>query len=100
MAVLTILTVHFIQVDIRYCQESSVGVSETEGGQVVSSYDLLVIKDLGHGMSRGVMDLERPFQGSYVPPDRHYQETSNYNVAESQPEVDQVLQTNELLLLD
>merc|ERR1719219_3377112 len=88
------------QVDIRYCQDSSIAVPETEGGQVVSSYDLLVIKDLGYGISRGVMDLERPFHGSYVPPDRHYQETSNYNVAESQPELDQVLQTTELLLLD
>merc|ERR1719219_1724860 len=88
------------QVDIRYCPDSSIAVPETEGGQVLSSYDLLVIKDLGYGISRGVMDLERPFQGSYVPPDRHYQETSNYNVAESQPELDQVLQTNELLLLD
>ena len=94
MAVLTILTVHFIQVDIRYCQESSVG------GQVITSYDLLVIKDLGHGMSRGVMDLERPFLGSYVPPDRNYQENSHHNVGESQSEVDQVLETNELLILD
>ena len=65
--------------------------------QAVSSYDLLVIKDLGHGISRGVMDLERPFQGSYVPPDRYYQEISNNNVEESQSEVDQVLKTNELL---
>merc|ERR1719219_2448332 len=88
------------QVDIRYCQDSSATVPETEGGQVVSSYDLLVIKDLGHGMTRGVMDQERPFIGSYVPPDRHYQETSNYNLGESQSEVDQVSKTNELLLLD
>ena len=63
----------------------------------MSSFDQLVIKDIGHGMSRGVMDLERPFQGSYVPPDRQYQEISNNNVKESQSEVDQVLKTNELL---
>ena len=90
---------YYIQVDIRYCQDPSAAVPETKEGQAVPSYDLVVIKELGHGISRGVMDLERPFLGSYVPPDRQYPEISD-NVGESQSEVDQVLKTNELLPLD
>ena len=67
---------------------------------LVSRYDLLVVRELGHGMTRGVMDMERPFQGTYVPPEREYQEISHNNVGESQSEVNQVLKTDELLLLD
>ena len=66
---------------------------------LVSRYDLLVVRELGHGMTRGVMDMERPFHGTYVPPEREYQEIS-HNVGDSQSEVDPVLKTNELLLLD
>ena len=36
---------------------------------------MLVVKDLGYGMNRGLMDMERPFLGHYIPPDR--QEVSN-----------------------
>ena len=88
------------QVDIRYCQVSEGAVTEIEGGQAVSSNDVLFIKDLGYGMTRGVMDMERPFMGSYVPPEREYQEISHSNVGESQSEENQVLKTDELLLLD
>ena len=31
----------------------------SQSGEVVSKYDLFLVKELGHGMSRGVMHLER-----------------------------------------
>ena len=48
---------------------------------LVSRYDLLVVKQLGHGMTRGVMDLERPFLGCYVPPDHQHSQLQSSNTA-------------------
>ena len=71
---------------------------------LVSRYDLLVVKQLGHGMTRGVMHLERPFLGSFVHPNHQHSqlESSNTAVLESQKfetETDMILKTksNELL---
>ena len=70
---------------------------------LVSRYDLLVVKHLGHGMNRGVMDLERPFQGYYVPPKLQHNIANSPSVLESQSEADPdvILETkNELLPLE
>jgi len=37
--------------------------------EVFSRHELLVVKELGHGMTRGMMDLERPFKGYFSPPE-------------------------------
>ena len=76
---------------------------------LVSRYDLLVVRELGHGMTRGVMHLERPFLGSFVPPDHQQNQPDTSNpatsttVLESKIEDDDQdvnLKRNELLPLD
>ena len=78
---------------------------------LVSRYDLLVVKQLGHGMTRGVMDLERPFLGCYVPPDHQHQhsqlQSSNTATVTTvrgsqklEAQQDIVLKRNELLPLE
>jgi len=88
------------QVAVRYCQPTF-PPTDAERGEIVSSkFDFLVVRELGYGMSRGVMDMERPFVGNYVPPDR--QEVFTSTSTQSQPEVEQekFLNTNELMPLD
>ena len=65
---------------------------------LVSRYDLLVVKELGHGMTRGVMDLERPFLGSFIPPDHQHNTATSSTVREAQLEEELIL--NELLPLE
>ena len=76
---------------------------------LVSRYDLLHVHHLGHGMTRGVMDLERHFLGRFVPPDRqHSQQESSNTVTptavleseKSEAEQDVILKSNELLPLE
>merc|ERR1719342_524681 len=38
--------------------------------QPLMNLDILYVKDVGYGMTRGMMDLGRLYQGYYVPPDR------------------------------
>ena len=38
--------------------------------QTLMNLDILYVKDVGYGMTRGMMDLGRLYQGYYVPPDR------------------------------
>ena len=72
---------------------------------LVSRYDLLVVHHLGHGITRGVMDLERPFLGRFVPDLQHSQLESSDTatstaVLESEKldaEQDVILKKNELL---
>jgi len=45
-------------------------VSLGEANQSQLNLDILYVKDLGQGMTRGMMDLGRLFHGYYVPPDR------------------------------
>jgi len=47
-------------------------VSLGEANQSQSNLDILYVKDLGQGMTRGMMDLGRLFHGYYVPPDRRF----------------------------
>ena len=52
------------QVGVSQCHASvtqpALGLrDDVGGGEVVSKYDLFLVKELGHGMSRGVMHLER-----------------------------------------
>ena len=42
-------------------------------------YKEIIVKDLGLGMFRGVMELGRPFLGYYRPPDRR-----EYELADSE----------------
>jgi len=68
----------------------SASPEEVGGGKVVSTVcDLLVIRELGHGMARGVMDLERPFLGHYTPPDRQDVDLSTYSESPCQKDQDQ-----------
>ena len=71
-----------------------VGVQESV---LVSRYDLLVVRELGHGITRGVMDLERPFQGSFHPPGHQHDTVTSSTVRESQLEQELILKSNELL---
>ena len=64
---------------------------------LVSRYDLLVVRELGHGITRGVMDLERPFQGSFIAPDHQHNTVTSSTVRESQLEQELILKSNELL---
>ena len=77
---------------------------------LVSRYDLLLVRELGHGMTRGVMHLERPFLGSFVPPDHQHSQLESSNTApstatstavlesqKSEAEQDVILKRNELL---
>merc|ERR1711915_735373 len=43
-----------------------------EANQSQLNLDILYVKDLGQGMTRGMMDLGRLFHGYYVPPDRRF----------------------------
>ena len=76
---------------------------------LVSRYDLLVVRELGHGMTRGVMDLERPFLGSFVPPDHQQNQPDTSNPATSttvleskieDDDQDVISKRNEILPLD
>ena len=76
---------------------------------LVSRYDLLVVKQLGYGMTRGVMDLERPFLGCYVPPDHQHSQLESSDTVTStavqesekfEAEQDVILKSNELLPLE
>merc|ERR1712126_203864 len=63
------------QVDIRYCPTSLPTDPHHDGGpgSPTSAFpeDFLVIKELGIGVLRGMMNFGRPFQGYYVPPERN-----------------------------
>merc|ERR1712126_282786 len=62
------------QVDIRHCPTSISSVPSDGGpGSPSSAFpeDFLVIRELGIGMLRGMMNFGRPFQGYYVPPERN-----------------------------
>ena len=76
---------------------------------LVSKCDLLFVKQLGHGMTRGVMHLERPFLGRFVPPDHQHRQlelsdtvtsTTVLESEKSEAEQDVVLKSNELLPLE
>jgi len=72
------------QVSVQY--RPTGGPDGVVGGKVVSTLcDLLVIRELGHGMTRGVMDMERPFMGQYTPPDRQAYSDSSFVDQEQSP---------------
>ena len=63
--------------DIRYCPTSISSLPSDphhDGGPGSPSSafpeDFLVIRELGIGMLRGMMNFGRPFQGYYIPPER------------------------------
>jgi len=45
-------------------------LSMGDATQSLMNLDILYVKDVGYGMTRGMMDLGRLYQGYYVPPDR------------------------------